>query len=234
MSKSKNHNSDVSSRMMEILRHGAIEQLSQRGLLDYLEIELFEFYTKQTNAWLNRELELEQEEIKKQIAAGDPSPNDSGMMPIDYHIKRIQYSNVIYLASLLETCLQRACDNLKMALGGVPFELSDLRGDQWTKRYKFLERYGQFEFSQQLLKELETLTKIRNYLVHENGSTFNLKPEDKKIFMKCKAVDVDTCEFKIESPYVQHGLELLKQLVRELDNQMRFAIRRLKESQAQS
>ena len=234
MGKSKEHNSEVSNRMMEILRMGVLERVSQRGLLDYLEIELFEFYTKQTNEWLTAGFEIEHEIIKKQVDAGDPSPNDSGMMAIEYHSKRISYSNVIYLASLLETCLQRACDNLKMALGGVPFELSELKGDQWTKRYKFLKRYGQFAFSPQLLSELETLTKIRNYLVHENGSTINIKPEDKKIFLKCPAVDVGTYEFTIEFAFIQHGLELLKQLVRELETQMNLVIRRLKDSQAQS
>ncbi len=43
--------------------------------------------------------------IREQYPNGDPEVNDSGIVAVDYYARRIRYSHVIYLVSLLESCL---------------------------------------------------------------------------------------------------------------------------------
>jgi len=118
--------------------------LAQLGsdTLDIFELELFDWYVKETESVLRQMLAGEHAYIQEQIAAGTPDVNDSGMVAVDYYGKRLRYSHIIYLTSLLETCLERACTTLTTAIGkdAVPFSLEDLGGDQWSKRRKFLER----------------------------------------------------------------------------------------------
>src|SRR4029434_7759218 len=84
--------------------------------LDLYEIQLFDWYVKETEAVLNQMLSSEHAYIQEQIAAGVPDANDSGIVAVEYYTKRIRYSHVIYLTSLLETCLERACSNLTVAV----------------------------------------------------------------------------------------------------------------------
>ena len=226
-------NTELPAHIRKMLRDSLLDQLSNEGILGFFEIELFEFYISETEKVMTRMLEDESAYLQEQLIVENPDPNDSGMLAVDYHIRRVRYSNIIYLASLLETCLQRACTNLETIIGteAIPFGLAELKGDQWSKRYRFLERYGCFELSKNLLTELETLTTIRNFLVHENGSTEKIQSNKRDELNRCNGINVRNHEIRIEEAYVRHALGLVKQLVGELESRLREVILRVKARQ---
>ena len=183
---------------------------------DVFEIELFDWYVKETESIINEMLSSGQSYIHEQTAAGVPDINDSGMVAVDYYTKRIRYSHIIYLTSLLESCLDRACSNLTIAIGKekIPFGLNDLKGDQWSKRRNFLERYGRFVLPKERWSaEVETLILVRNHLVHENGKTEKLNVDLQKRLGKCPGLDINGYEFKIEDGYIQHAFQAVKAFV---------------------
>lgn len=132
--------------LKKAFRAGMLAQLGS-DTLDIFELELFDWYTRETEAVLGAMSAGEHAYIQEQINAGTLDINDSGAVAVDYYAKRLRYSHVIYLTSLLETCLERACATLTTALGkdAVPFGPDELMGDQWSTKLKFLERYGHFE-----------------------------------------------------------------------------------------
>jgi len=52
----------------------------------------------------------EQRYIQEQADSGQQDLNDSGIVAAEYYAKRIRYSHVIYMASLLEAFLRGECD----------------------------------------------------------------------------------------------------------------------------
>jgi len=194
---------------------------------DVFELELFGWYLKETEAVLNGMLSSEMVYIQQQIE-GNEEVNDSGVVAVEYYTKRIRYSHVINLTSLLETCLDRACSKLTVAVGqeNLPFSVSELTGDQWSKRCKFLERYGHFKLPGDQWSEVKLLIDVRNYLVHENGNTANLSNDHRKALSKRPGVNVEGYEFKIESAYIQHAFEAVKRLVETIEERLRDVIRR--------
>lgn len=206
--------------------------LAQLGsdTLDVFELELFEWYVRETEGVLDQMLAGEHAYIQEQIAAGTPALNDSGMAAVDYYGKRLRYSHIIYLTSLLETCLERACATLTNAIGkdAIPFTLAEIEGDQWTRRRKFLERYGCFEIPRDRGDEVRVLIAVRNYLVHENGSTTNLKDKHREAFKNQPGIDVDGYEFKIDATYVKYGYEAVRAYVKAVEEKLREVIRRVR------
>ncbi len=196
---------------------------------DVFEVELFDWYVKETETIMNKMLSSEQSYIQEQIAAGIPDINDSGMVAVEYYTKRIRYSHIIYLTSLLESCLERACSNLTVAIGKekIPFSINDLKGDQWSKRRNFLERYGCFALPNELWSELKTLISVRNYLVHEKGNTENLKDGLRKQLEMCPGLDIDSYEFKIEENYIQHAFQAVKTFVKAVDKEVVKVVQRV-------
>jgi hypothetical protein len=136
------------------------------------ERELFAWYQKESEAMLERLQAEEVKYIQEQVAAGYEDLNDSGLLATDYQARRVRYSHVIYLASMLETVLKRECHRLALALGdqGAPFSPAEIRGDQWTSKKKFLERFGHFEIPDTMWSPVRHLTTVRNILVHDNGA----------------------------------------------------------------
>jgi len=210
--------------------------LAQMGndTLDIYEIELFDWYVKETEAVLNRMLSSENAYIQEQIAAGTPDINDSGVVAVEYYTKRMRYSHVIYLTSLLETCLERACSNLTIAVGKgtMPFALAELTGDQWSKKRKFLERYGHFELPKDLWSELQVLISVRNTLVHENGNTANLPGDQRTTLQKRPGLDIEGREFKIEEAYIRHAFQAMKSFVQAVEERVGEVIRRANHPQS--
>lgn len=210
--------------------------LAQMGsdTLDIYELELFDWYVKETEAVLSQMLATEHAYIQEQVAAGVPDINDSGMVAVGYYAMRIRYSHIIYLTSLLETCLERACSTLSVAVGkeAMPFGLAELTGDQWSKKRKFLERYGHFELPKDLWSEVLLLISIRNYLVHENGSTSNVPDDQRMALNKRPGLDIDSHEFNIEEAYVRHAYKAVKSFVRAVEERLGEVIRRAKGPEA--
>jgi len=206
--------------------------LAQMGsdTLDVFELELFDWYVRETEIVLSNMLSSERAYIDEQVASGVPDLNDSGIIAVEYYTKRIRYSHVIYLTSLLETCLERACSHLIIAVGkdNIPFGLNELVGNQWSKKRKFLERYGHFELPKELWSELQVLTAVRNYLVHENGSTSNLSDGDRNAIKKRIGLDIEGYEFKIEETYVRDAYQAVKSFVQVVERRVAEVIERAK------
>jgi hypothetical protein len=196
--------------------------------LDEYEIELFRWYVKETEAVLKQMLSSEHAYIREEVEKGASEINDSGMVAVEYYEKRIRYSHVIYLVSLLESCLERACSKLIAAVGtGItPFGPTELKGDKWAKRRQFLERYADLVIAEELWSTPKMLVSIRNYLVHENGETASVSDQMRKEIKKHPGLDIDGSEFKIEDAYIQHSLEALRLLVNAIEKGIGEAIQK--------
>ncbi len=224
---------ELPEHMKKTLRALMLAQMDI-NTFDVFEVDLFDWYVKETEAVLNNMLSTEQSYIQEQIESGVPDINDSGMVAVEYYTKRIRYSHIIYLTSLLESCLGRACSNLTATIGKekIPFKLKDLRGDQWSKKRNFLERYGSFALPNELWSKVKTLITVRNFLVHENGNTEGLKDEQRKQLAKCPGIDVDSYEFKIEESYIQHAFLAVKSFVNAVDEQVEKVVQRVRHAES--
>ena len=220
---------ELPSDVKRALRALMLGELSS-NTLDVFEIELFEWYVRETEKVLDEMSRAESSYIQEQVDAGDPEPNDSGLVAVDYHARRIRYSHIIYLTSLLETSLERACSTLSTAVGkeNIPFRLRDLSGDQWSKRRNFLERYGRFELPADLWSKIQVLLQVRNYLVHENGSTANLDEGLRAQLGTCDGLGIDGYEFRIDDTYVKAAFVVVRSFVSAVEERVRKVIERTK------
>lgn len=180
-----------------------LNQMVDIPTLDIYELELFEWYVRETESILEKMLTAERAFIQEQIDAGSNFINDSGIVAAEYYLKRVRYSHVIYLGSLLETFLGRACDKLSAIAGdhNFPFSVSELKGDQWSIKRKFLERYGRFNIPDSIWSGIHSLISLRNFLAHENGLTNNMKTDVKKKLSVHPGLNLDNYEIVIEAEY---------------------------------
>ncbi len=198
---------DVPPDLKHKMRKAFLAQL-EPNTVEVFELELFVWYLKETETVVSGMLAAEREDVQQQTSQGVEDVNDSGIVAAEYYTKRIRYSHVIYLTSLLETCLERACSVLRTAIGdeNVPFQLADLSGDQWTKKRKFLERYGHFELPKDRWSEIEILTSVRNCLVHDNGNSDGLSQNTRKAVGQRPGINVEGNEVRIEEAFVRHSI----------------------------
>ena len=212
----------VPEAMKRLLRLGLLEQLSDTSTLGTFELELFDWYVQETEEILNGMLSAEGSYIQEQIDAGIEVPNDSGMVAVEYYLKRVRYSHVIYMTSLLEIFLERSCGRLTIIVGeqNMPFTTTELKGDQWSVKRKFLERYGEFSISKKVWSEIEALIFLRNNIAHDNGSTKKLKPNDKTMLAKRPGVKVSGYEVEIEAEYVRSAFEAIRSVVQFVEAQL--------------
>ena len=218
---------EVPEHLKRRMRKAFLAQLDP-STVDVFELELFDWYLKETENVLNRMLAEERKDVQQQMSQGIPDVNDSGIVAAEYYTKRIRYSHVIYLTSLFETCLERACSVLRNAIGpeNIPFGLQDLAGDQWSKKRKFLERYGHFELPKNAWSEIQVLTSVRNCLVHDNGKTCELSASDRNAFSKRPGISVETHEVQIEEAFVRHSYQAVNSFVRTVEKRLKEVLER--------
>ena len=218
---------EVPEHLKHRMRKSFLAQL-EPNTVDVFELELFDWYLKETEAVLTNMLASEQEEVRQQMAQDVENVNDSGIVAAEYYTMRIRYSHVIYLTSLLETCLERACSVLRHAIGeeNVPFDLGELSGDQWTKKRKFLERYGHLDLPKGVWSEIQVLTSVRNCLVHDNGNTSGLSTGDRNAIKKRPGISVDGYEIRIEELFVRHSYNSVSSFVRAIEDELKEVLRR--------
>ena len=197
-------------------------QLRNTSALDVYELELFDWYVRKTEDLLDEMLSAERTYIQEQIDSGPEDINDSGMVAVEYYLKRVRYSHVIYMASLLETFLERSCGRLTTVIGAqnLPFTSAELKGDQWSVKRKVLERYGKITVPEDVWSEIQALILLRNNLVHDNGSTSELKPNEKAVIAKRAGVKLSGYEIVLEAEYVRSAFEAIKSLVQFVESRL--------------
>ena len=186
-------------------RRQALAEIRRR---DQEELELFEFYVKET---------------AKIIDAMDSEKDPDDDRAERYFRRRMMYSHVIYMASLLETYLKRACARVeasrplaesKSAKNGC-FKLQDIRGDKWDQPKKFLEVYCRFDFPG-CWATLRLLADVRNVLVHDNGSLESEEPakrQQKQVAFENGGVKTDGFELIIEPELIANWLDAFHELI---------------------
>ena len=214
------------------LRAMLLDQLADSSTLDVYELELFNWYVQETEKPLEVMLSAERAFIQEQINAESDAVNDSGIVAVEYYLKRVRYSHVIYITSLLETFLERACNKLTMIVGAhnVPFSPAELKGDQWSVKRKFLEKYGGFHLPDDVWSKIKALITLRNILVHDNGSTSDLKPEKQTMLAKQVGINMNGHEVVVEAEYVYRALKAIRSLVQFIEARLAEVVERALQS----
>lgn len=190
------------------IRKHFLSGLKTSHSLEMYELYLFRWFKNETEkTWVRMDAE-EQRYIQEQAALGKEEINDSGIVATDYYRKRMRFSHVIFLASLLEGAMKRECDRLTHALGGQAlFKPSDLKGDPWSVRRLFLERYGSFEIPSSMWAPVKDLLVVRNALVHHNGDSLLLTQEQVSTLSKISGISLNSSEVGIDESYVDQAIE---------------------------
>lgn len=222
---------DQSSDIRRAFKKAALEQMKGHAIFDSDELSLFEWYVSEHENTIERMLAEEHAYVNEQVDAGLDlgDVNDSGMVAVEYYIKRARYADVIYLTSLLELYLSRASKKLERVLGGqnVTFRPNDLTGNKWVRHKKFLEGYGKFNFPDDGWATLLTLIDVRNILVHENGDTTAIKSQDTlDRIKKSPGLRADHGEMVIEDTYLTHCLPVFRSLVEHINSRISQSIER--------
>lgn len=216
--------------ILRAFRKSLLEQMKGQQILDAYELSLFEWYVRERAQTIDLMLTEERAYIKEQHDAGLDlgDVNDSGMIAVEYHIKRARYADVIYLTSLLELYLSRASMKLKDVLGdhNVTFRPDELAGNKWVKHKKFLEGYGKFSFPDDAWATLLTLIEVRNILVHENGDTAAIRSTNLNKIQESPGLQADRGELVIEDAYITHCLSAFRSVVEHVNNQINQSIER--------
>jgi hypothetical protein len=215
----------------DYLKHGMRKRflagLKGSRSLDTYELDLFRWFKTETeDMWAQMEAE-EKRYLQEQIDAGDEEPNDSGMVAVDYYRKRTRSSHIMFLASLLESAMKRECERVSLALGDqILFKTSDLKGNPWSVRKLFLERYGSFHISGELWDPIREILAVRNALAHHNGVVSLLTNEQLSTLGKIGGVSVGGSEVEIQISYIESASNSVRKLMEFLHEQVNHMIDR--------
>ena len=216
------NNASVPDAVKRSLRTMSLNQTKATFALDTCELDLFHWYVEKTETLVNDMLSSEHAIIHAQIESGVEDINDSGIVAVEYYLKRIRYSHVLYMTSLLETFLERSCSALTAVVDerNRPFALTELKGDQWTVRRKFLEGYAGFSLPVELWSDILVLIALRNILVHDNGSTSALPDQQRSMLKKVTGIRLDGYEVAIDAEYINCALEAIKSVVQYIQKEL--------------
>lgn len=213
--------------LFSALHKSFLQHLKAHGVLDVDEIPLFEWYEQEHSKTLDRMFAEERAFIKEQQAAGVDVPNDSGIVAVEYYVRRLRNADVIQLTSLLESFLERACDNLKLVIGdsAVVFGSDELSGNRWERFRKFLERYAHFTFPTAPWSDLRMMIDIRNKIVHDNGAADWDRPGGEYLFT-IPGITIEDERLVVEREFVLRSLMSLKAFVETVTQQIRSVVDR--------
>jgi len=205
---------ELPAKLAASFRKRLLVHMKGSSNIDDDELSLFEWYVKETETIYSQMYADEFRYIQEQNP-DSPDYNDSGMIPVQYFIKRSRYAHVIYLASLGETYLVHACSRLAATLGkGIVFNLNEINGKKWERERKFLERYGMFDIPGHIWDPLTKIYLVRNALVHENGAIHVITEEEREEYRKkykdAPGVNVDGIELEVQPEFVVFGFSALR------------------------
>ena len=161
------------------------------------------------------------ESIRRQVAAcGDA--DEAGPVPLEYFVRRMGYSHVIFLAALFEATLEHACEAIgcitgQPVSGFLPEEASV---NAWAWRRKFLKRHGRFQVDDAFWEFTETLRTLRNALVHDDGTTFGMDSGQLKRLRATPGLRFDSFEIFVETAFVQEASARLKCLMATIQSEV--------------
>ena len=205
----------IYDHLQMIMRKHFLSDLKRQHSLPTDELNLFDWFRAETEETWTRMRAEEQRRIQEQIDAGVEEVDDSGVIAVDYYCKRMRYSHVIFLASLLEGAMKFECDRLDIALGDIVlFKPSDLKGDPWSARKVFLEGHGSFRIPDDLWGSIKDLLAVRNALVHHNGEISLLTQEQVAVLGKIAGVDSKQTEVGLTVSYLNHASQSVRDLMK--------------------
>lgn len=207
--------------MQSQLRREVLGWLRRSSTVKAPEFELLEWFFREAEVRHSEMRTAEEQYIADQQAAGDSDINDSGVLAVKYYLRRVRYSQVIQLVSLLEECLESACEKVSWIRRGraaIPFDVSELKGDQWSVKRKFLERYLGFEVPEPLGEPVKTLLRVRNIIVHNNGKVGALKHKEPQQIKGVENIEIDNDgRILLEPEFLWDSLEHVKAYVAHID-----------------
>lgn len=206
------------------IRKRFLAGLKDNRSLDTYELDLFQWFRKETEETWERMDSEEQKYIQEQVNSGAEEINNSGILATEYYRTRMRASHVIFLASLLEGAMKQECDRATRALAKqILFKPSELKGDAWSARRAFLERHGSFRIPDELWKPIKSLLAVRNALVHHSGEISLLTRAQVLELRKISGITVDSSELGVDVSFVddaakaiQDAMEFLHAKINEL------------------
>lgn len=133
----------------------ALRGVRHMPAVDGDELELFAYYLKDSEA-----------RIGEMEGAEPRDPDNSGLVVASYFARRIRYSHVVYLYSLLEEILKRECARLH-SLDGGRFPVPPAEKPHLMKQY--LESNAGFKVPKDISDSTRRLGDVRHVIVHNNG-----------------------------------------------------------------
>lgn len=200
-------------------------QLKTMNGLPYDELALFDWYIRETEQQYAEMLKIENAFIQEQINADMENINDSGILPVQYFVKRARNSSVLQLAALIEGYVSNVCWRLSTALGDrVIFALSELSGQDWAKERKFIERYGCFNIPDDLWRKIKVISTVRNALIHDNGELSGLTDKEREknisLYKDAPGINAAGYELLVEPDFLQFALQAFRELINFVDEHL--------------
>lgn len=217
---------NLPSGVMQFLKQEPLDKHRGASTLDIFEIELFAWYLRESELLIARMESEDLEYIHQQLNLGDSDSNDSGFVAVAYLTRRVRHSHVIYLTSLLEAVMKRACRRLTDALGNknVPFLPKELKGDPWSTKKKALEKYAGLTISSEQWRPLQKLINIRNLLVHDNGTVDSIPMNRRNVLMATPGIRIVSDELEISEEYIARAHSNVMAFAEFLDQNISKAI----------
>ena len=198
-----------------LFRRSLLEQEKNDDGLGLFELSLFEFYSKENEATIEQMLTAERQYVQEQVQREVELVNDSGIVAAEYFTKRIRYSDVIYLCSLVETFLVNACKKIVRVLDKPGLEFEPGRGvGKWRRCEDFLAGQGCVEPGIVSSGALRAMWIVRNVIVHDNGEISGLRPDEIEILQPVAGLDLRKSEVEIEREFIDRSFAVFKDLVR--------------------
>jgi len=220
-------NSRDRAQIESILRKMELRRLSASSLLNSDELALLECYIEKNEQWVDHAKAEEQAHIQSQYCSPD-GVNEYGMIAIRHFERRLRYSHVIYLTSVLDSLLEKACEHLVKIRGNqnLPFKAEDLKGERHEAQMRFLTACGCIDLPGDLVKFIEKLYALRRVIVVANGNPARL---EKLMGSKWSPIPIDGIhihgeDIEIGGKYIQAAIAAIREAAEHIEKGMRSLV----------
>ncbi|MDJ0709568.1 MAG: hypothetical protein QNJ14_04210 [Woeseiaceae bacterium] len=200
-------------------------EYASEPLFDYYELSLFKWHLQETENLNKRMHDAALQYIREQVDNDVDIVNDSGMLPVEYFYRRVRYSDVVFMVSLLESLLEKACMRLRQLLPRVDMP-ENFSGGKWRGPQQFLERYGEVQTPENLWEPVKRLIDVRNLIVHDNGSAEPLGDDGRKELSKCAGLSIKGGRVEVSPEYVERAIDDIELLIQHYEEGIRQTVER--------